>query len=159
MIVAALRFNAYYSGSGAATLAALEGIRVGLYFNSAGSTTTITSGAGIRVLRPVGVLASRRRADTQYGIVVEDQYSSAGYNVPTTVYGLKIDDISGGTNRYLLELGPATPNLRLLGGAAPGANLTNLYLNEGATLRRVQWVDPGAGGANLVAGQRVMVLV
>lgn len=159
-LAAGLRFNAYFSGGSSDTLAALEGIRVGIFFNSV-STTTLTSGAGIRVLRPAYIFGSRRRADTQYGIVIEDQFCAVGYNVPTTVYGLKIDDISGGTNRYLLELGPATPYLRLLAGAAPGANLTNLYLAEGAapTLRRVQWVDPGAGGANLVAGQRVLVLV
>ena len=36
-----------------------------------------------------------------------------------------------------------------------------LNLAEGVTptVRRVQWVDPGTGGANLVAGQRVMILV
>jgi hypothetical protein len=75
-----------------------------------------------------------------------------------TAYGLTIADQTATTVR-LLELGPVTPYLRLTGGAAPGAGLTNLYLNEGGNLRRVQWVDPGAGGANLVAGQRVMVLV
>jgi hypothetical protein len=89
-----------------------------------------------------------------YGVDIEDQGGSG----VGTAYGLHILDQTATTVR-LLELGPATPYLRLVGGAAPGVNLTNLYLKEGGTLRRVQCVDPGAGGANLQAGQRVLVLV
>jgi len=89
-----------------------------------------------------------------YGVDIEDQGGSG----TGTAYGLRCADQTATTVR-LLELGPATPYLRLVGGTVPGANLTNLYLNEGGTLRRVQWVDPGAGGANLQAGQRVLVLV
>ena len=89
-----------------------------------------------------------------FGIDIEDQ-GAAGVG---TAYGIRIFDQTATTVR-LLELGPATPYLRLAGGAAPGANLTNHYLNEGGTLRRVQCVDPGWGGANLQAGQRVLVLV
>ncbi len=48
-----------------------------------------------------------------------------------------------------------------LSGYTPAANATDFYLAEGATptLRQVKWVDPGNLGVNLVAGQRVMVLV
>lgn len=48
-----------------------------------------------------------------------------------------------------------------LNAGTPAANQTNLFLQEGIvpTQRRVQWVDPGAAGVNLVAGQLVMVLV
>ena len=147
-LVAGLRFNAYYAGTGAGTCAALEAMRVGLLFSSP-STTVLTSGAGVRVIRPAVLFGSMRRADTQYGIVIENQYSAAGYNVPTTVYGLKIDDITGGTNRYLLELGPATPNLRLVAGA-PAANLSQLWLavnNGGVVLRQVEIGAAESGGA------------
>jgi len=74
----------------------------------------------------------------------------------TTAYGLHVEDMVGTTIR-LLEVGPATPYLRLVGGAAPAANQTNLYLAEGVTptLRQVQWKLFSA----LVAGDRVMVLV
>jgi hypothetical protein len=89
-----------------------------------------------------------------YGVDIEDQ-GAAGVG---TAYGIRILDQTATTVR-LLELGPPTPYLRLVGGAVPGANLTNLYLNEGGVLRRVQCVDPGWGGANLQAGQRVLVLV
>lgn len=41
------------------------------------------------------------------------------------------------------------------------ANETSLSLHEGVTptQRRVKWMDPGAGGANFVGGERVMILV
>jgi len=75
----------------------------------------------------------------------------------TRARGIHIEDISGTSfaTIHLLELGPATPYFRVVGGAAPGANLTNVYVNENGTLRRVQWK---AGNA-LVAGDKVMVLV
>jgi hypothetical protein len=62
-----------------------------------------------------------------------------------------------GTTVRLLELGPATPYLRLVGGAAPAANCTNLYLAEGVvpTLRQVAWKLKSA----LVDADKVMVLV
>lgn len=69
-------------------------------------------------------------------------------------YGLDIVDQTATTVR-LLELGPTVPYLRLLGGANPPANQTNLYLKEQATLRQVQWKD----GAAIGGGDRVMVLV
>jgi hypothetical protein len=82
---------------------------------------------------------------TFYGLLV---HGHAGMN---TVYGVRVEDFTGTTIR-LLEIGPATPYLRLVGGAAPAANQTNLYLAEGVTptLRRVQWKDARA----LAAGDR-----
>ena len=88
---------------------------------------------------------------TALGIEVTNFGVSGG----ATVYGLKIADQTGPTNSYIIEAGPATPYLRLVGGANPGAYLTNLYLNEGGNLRRVQVKD----GASIGAGDRVMVLV
>ena len=75
-------------------------------------------------------------------------------------YGLKIADMTTNTGfQRLIEAGPATPYLRLVGGGNPAANQTNLYLKEAANLRQVQWMDPGAGGANFAGGERVMILV
>ncbi len=51
-------------------------------------------------------------------------------------YGLRIADQTASTVR-LLELGPSTPYLRLLGGADPPTNKSNLYLKFGSTLYRV----------------------
>jgi hypothetical protein len=53
-----------------------------------------------------------------------------------TAYGLQIVDQTATTVR-LLELGPATPYLRLLGGGDPPADKSNLYLKFGSTLYRV----------------------
>jgi hypothetical protein len=79
-------------------------------------------------------------------------------------YGYRQADIPTGPVARSLEHGPiGAPWLRMLmsGEWAPAADQTPLYLAEGVvpTLRNVQWMDPGAGGANFVGGERVMVLV
>jgi hypothetical protein len=53
-------------------------------------------------------------------------------------YGAHIEDITSNTGfTRLLEVGPSTPYLRLVGGADPPANKSNLYLKFGGTLYRV----------------------
>jgi hypothetical protein len=69
---------------------------------------------------------------TVCGLDVEDQGGSG----VGTAYGLRILDQTASTVR-LLELGPATPYLRLLGGADPPTDKSNLYLKFGSTLYRV----------------------
>jgi hypothetical protein len=90
---------------------------------------------------------------TVYGVYLSSSLGASGVG---TAYGIYVQDLTAGTVR-LLELGPTTPYLRLVGGAAPGANQTNLHLYEGSTpaLRQVQWK---AGNA-LGAGDKVLVLV
>jgi len=75
----------------------------------------------------------------------------------TTAYGYWCDDLAA-TTSYLLNLGPGTPYLRVIGGAAPGANLTNVYINESGTLRQIQIVTSDAGG-HVAAGSKVLVAV
>jgi hypothetical protein len=94
-----------------------------------------------------------------HGLRIGDQ-GKAGVG---TTFGLLIEPQTGSANLYSIWAGAkasGTPRLRLDEGT-PGAGQTMLWLAEGVTptVRRVQWVDPGNGGANLVAGQRVMVLV
>jgi len=122
-------------------------LRWGGVFN----TVAPTRGSGLMVDTPT--LMGGTPPTTVHGLWVKDQGNAA----ITTLYGLKIDDQTLATNRYLIEAGPATPYLRLLGGANPAANQTNLFLAEGVTptLRRVQWKLY----SSLVAGDRVMVLV
>jgi hypothetical protein len=93
------------------------------------------------------------RPTTSKGLYIGD-FGSSGV---ATAIGLHIYNQAGAANNYLIEAGPATPYLRLLGGASPGPNQTNLCLAEGAppTLRRVQWKD----GAAIGGGDKVMVLV
>jgi len=70
------------------------------------------------------------------GLAIEDMgyYSGATHNA----IGLKIGDQTAVTgNKYLIEAGPSTPYLRLVGGGDPPANKSNLYLKFGSTLYRV----------------------
>ena len=61
-------------------------------------------------------------------------YSGTSYDA----IGLRIDDQTVVTgNKYLIEAGPSTPYLRLLGGGDPPADKSNLYLKFGSTLYRV----------------------
>jgi hypothetical protein len=67
-----------------------------------------------------------------YGVDIENQ----GHDDVSLAYGLRIQEQTGATVR-LLELGPTTPYLRLLGGADPPTDKSNLYLKFGSTLYRV----------------------
>ena len=78
-----------------------------------------------------------------------DAAFDCGHASITTVYGLRIANQSGVTVR-LLELGPATPYLRLEGGAAPPANNSKLVLNFGSTLYRLTR-DPSTGAVYTAA--------
>ncbi len=119
----------------------------GAYINLA----TYAGAAGVNLSRALYIQPNFQalKPSTFQGIYI------AGYTGMSTVHGVRVEDFTGSTV-YLLEIGPATPYLRLVGGAAPGAGQTNLYLYEGTTpaLRRVQWK---AGNA-LGAADRVLVL-
>ena len=53
-------------------------------------------------------------------------------------YGAHIEDITSNTGfTRLLEVGPSTPYLRLVGGGDPPTDKSNLYLKFGGTLYRV----------------------
>jgi len=69
---------------------------------------------------------------TSRGVYVAQQ-GGAGV---ITAYGLQIVDQTATTVR-LLEVGPPTPYLRLLGGGDPPADKSNLYLKFGSALYRV----------------------
>lgn len=69
--------------------------------------------------------------------------------------GLKVDDITAGTNKYLTEMGPATPNLRVVAGA-PAAPNSQLWLavNNGAVVLRQ--VEIGAAGSGVDGAHRML---
>ena len=90
----------------------------------------------------------------------------AAITAGTNRYGIRAADITAGTIARILELGPATPHLRLEGSGnwAPGINTATSPLlilmgnNDNPltkTLRRVQW----KAGNTLVAGDKVLVAV
>jgi hypothetical protein len=118
------------------------------------SNAAVTTLRRLNIPSPTGTVAP----GTVVGLDMAD-ISALG---SATAYGFRLTNLATGPVARALELGP-TPYLRLLmsGEWTPAAEKTPLYLAEGAapTLRNVQWVDPGAGGANLAAGQRVMILV
>ena len=133
----------------ARVLGAVYGIR-GYLRSSAAGVGAITLAVGCHL--PGGWVGAI--PVTVYGLRVMATIYPAGV---TTAYGLRAED-SAATTSYLLELGPATPYFRVVGGAAPGANLTNLYVNEGGTLRQVQ-VRIADGTGHVVAADKVLVVV
>jgi hypothetical protein len=137
------------SGGSAYVVNSLIGMAIQIQSTSA-QTAAITEADGIKITGYYG----GSKPTTAKGIYIASSFAPSGV---VNAYGLHIEDLVGSTLVRLLEIGPATPYLRLVGGAAPAANQTNLYLAEGVTptLRRVQWKDY----SSLVAGDRVMVLV
>ena len=130
-----------------------SGIRTGV--NTQAGSYTVANLYGLQV---VASLVGPAPTTLAAGIDVAD-YGQAG---SALVYGVRIADQTLGTLRRCLEVGPiGAPYLRILGGWTGVANQTPAYLVEGVgpTLRQIQWVDPGNAGVNLVAGQRLMVLV
>jgi len=105
----------------------------------AGVYMTLGSGASgtgsLQAARGIHIPAaswSGSKPTTVCGIDIDQQGGSG----TGTAYGLRIRDQTASTVR-LLELGPTTPYLRLLGGGDPPADKSNLYLKFGSTLYRV----------------------
>jgi len=94
---------------------------------------TVSEMCGYRQRQPV--IMGTPVITVSRGFHIENQGGNAYI---ADVESLKIDDITLNTgHRYLLEAGPATPYLRLVGGGNPPANRSNLYLKFGSTLYRV----------------------
>jgi hypothetical protein len=135
------------SSNTTAAMNQLIGLNMEVNIHSSGNVGTIYGGAIQKNYPGTG------RPTTSKGLYIGD-FGSSGV---ATAIGLHIYDQSGAANNYLIEAGASTPYLRLVGGANPGPNQTNLHLAEGATptLRRVQWKD----GASIASGDKVMVLM
>ena len=132
--------------AGACRVAEVAGVKVAV--QSYGQTGEVVACYGLKV---VGYW-SGAKPTTAEALYIGPDFAPSGVG---TAYGLHCADLQGSVAVRLLEIGPATPYLRLVGGTAPAANQTNLYLYEGSTpaLRQVQWK---AGNA-LGAGDRVLV--
>ena len=97
--------------------------------NAAGSgALTLAKGLNIAAASWVG-----SKPTSAYGIDIAEQ----GHASVVNVYGLRIADQTATTINRLLEIGPATPYLRLVGGGDPAAGDTNLYLKVGGSLMQV----------------------
>jgi len=126
-----LEFRAGAMGASGGGIGELSAIRAFPYLASFYGTAAAVNGIIIPAFMIVGGTPT---VSTFFGITIE------GFNLPAVVnaYGLKIGDMTGtaGFTR-LLELGPTTPYLRLVGGGDPPADKSNLYLKFGSTLYRV----------------------
>jgi len=168
----------FASALGPGTFAVLTSAECRSFLGSGGTAPVITTMAQFHANSVIGgssgatAEAHAFRASNQGAGAMTDVYHFRSHPITggANRYGLRIEDIAGGTIADLINAGPATPHLQLKGTGtwAPGINTaeTALWLLAGnndnpltKTLRQVKWVDPGAGGANLVAGQRVMILV
>ncbi len=129
-IAAGLYFTALAANAG--TLEKLYGIwvRTGL-MNYSGPASQIW---GTLIRQPMLMFSTN--PSQIVGLEVENQgYSGAAFDT----IGLKIADQLGaaGNKQYLIEAGPSTPYLRVVGGGDPPTNKSNLYLKFGGTLYRV----------------------
>jgi hypothetical protein len=142
-----LYFNAYTSS--ASPCATLEAVHVSMGGSGAGA---ITNARGINI---AAASWTGTKPTTTYGIYIAQQ----GHASVVNAYGIKITDQSSTTINRLLEIG-STPYLRLVGGAAPGAGLTHLWLYEGTTpaLRNVAWVAADGTG-HAPAAAKLLYLV
>jgi len=132
-----------------ATIDEMDAIWTYLLAMKLGTSFAIGSVYGINLLAPAVILGAV--ATNVKGIFV----GGGAFSWATNAYGIHVEDITGAAVTRLLELGPATPYLRVVGGAAPGANQSNVYFLEQATLRRLQTKD----GAAVGGGDRVCVAV
>ena len=147
ILLAGMGFEACYES--AQTLTAAYGFYGRLVSAAAGSGTWTT---GTAYYGYAGYTGSKPA--TVYGLRLMSTLGPAGV---ATAYGVRCDDFAA-TTSYLVELGPATPYFRVIGGANPAANQTNVYMNEGGTLRQVRWKNPDATG-HLAAADKVLVLI
>ena len=131
-IIRGLEFTAGAQGGGSGTtvteISAVYAYPVTIFY-----TGTVTAMYGLKVPAP-NLFAGNPSVSTFYGIDITGAANSKIVNA----YGLKVGDITNNTGFCrLLELGPATPYLRLVGGSDPPANKSNLYLKFGSTFYRV----------------------
>ena len=132
---------------GAGDVLAAKGIRIKAdLFGYSGAAFPYT---GVDLAAPMLYGATAPSAWT--GFHMPDHGAGLGA-VATPVTGLHIEDqtlVTGAV--HLLELGPATPYLRLLGGGNPDAHESNLLLGLGATLKLVTEYDADSAGVGFRA--------
>lgn len=163
--VEAIQGLATVKGTGSTTGAALRGLNFEASAQVEGVTSTWATLTGIDVLARSIVVGSGTitattvkavRARIGARVIIGGSAGiTTGYSIHaeapellgggtlTDYYGAKIDDTTGpsGFNR-LLEVGPSTPYLRIVGNFTAAADETPVYISEGATptLRQLKTV-------------------
>ena len=143
-----LYYQAAIIGDGNAT--AMHGVRA--LIGAVAHYGTITDATALKADSPF-LLMTESVITRAQGLLVDNQGSA----YVATACGVRIADQTGSLANRCLEVGPATPYLRVLGGWTPTANQTPLYLSEGATptLRQLRT----KAGDTLGAGDLVVVAV
>lgn len=152
-----LNFTAFVAGGGGGTvIPELHAIHV--ITGQSGYTGTITAMRGLYVRQPF-IFGAGAAITASVGLDVANVGPSATI---ATAIGLRIADINNAVTRYLIEAGPATPNLRLLPNAPPNAGLATegdsqlffAWMENGAVnLRRVRWRQQ----SSLLATDKVLI--
>jgi hypothetical protein len=131
-LIVALSYQlAIGGGGGGAVVDKIAGVYVKL--GQVGYAGTVTNMKGVEVDIPI-MMGSSATINTYTGADLQ----GAMHSHIVDAYGLRIRNITNNTGfTRLLEIGPDTPYLRLLGGTDPPVNKSNLFLKFGSTLYRV----------------------
>jgi len=143
-----------YQSGGGGTITEMHGIHDRLEFNT-NDTHTVSEMAGLKILYHGVPACPNTTITAAYGILLADLSLAQ----MTTYTAIDIPNSANAGTNNLLMVGPAVRYFEVAGGGAPGANLTNIYMSLGGVRRRLQTMDPGAGGANFAGGERVAILV
>jgi hypothetical protein len=118
-------------GGGGAVMPELTGVTV--QNNLLNFVGTVATSRDVRARGP-SIGGGPSTIATYIGVDVEGFTSST----VAGAYGVKVGDMLNMTSFvHLLEAGPSTPYLRLIGGGDPPVDKSNLYLKFGSTLYRV----------------------
>jgi hypothetical protein len=131
-VLAGLRFTiAMTGGGGGAVVNYARALEVGI--NTMSLTATIQQAIAAYLGSPL-IYFGAPSISTWKGLYAGPVNS----NRVVDAYGLHMEDITSNSGfTRLLEVGPSTPYLRLVGGGDPPADKSNLYLKFGSTLYRV----------------------
>lgn len=125
-----------------ANMGYLYGLEMGVNILSSGDVGTVCGGVISKSFPGTG------RPTTSKGLYIGD-FGASGI---ATAIGLHIYDQTDAANNYLIEAGPSTPHLRLLGDGDPAANESHLFLKLGSTLKQITEGASDSGGT----GYRVL---
>lgn len=137
-----------------ATVTELVGLRanpqaLAMYFSGAGMQLNIETMWAARFKCTATLMEFGGTGDLAvamaYGVDVEAPGGTTGKIVDYTALRVR-DTISPSGTILLAEIGPATPYLRVVGGGAPPAGLSNVHANLGGTLKQIGEGVADSGG-------------
>lgn len=161
-LVQGLNFRPFIGASGSAT--EITGIYTGLA--TVFASVTVTDWHGLKIA-PIDLIMGSPTITRSRGVTIQNQ----GANAVGNAWGLYIEHQSGAGGNFLLEAerSAGNPSLRLNAGNPPDSasatlgdsNMLLAWMENGTVnLRRVRWVDSGAGGgAGIPANTKLLYAV